>query len=352
MKKRNQVLSVLCAASMALALTACGSTGSDSSASGSDSSDSTTNVASTQDAAEPAASDGTVYNVGICQLVEHPALDLATQGFQDALTELLGDQVEFDLQNAQGEASSCSTITNAFVANNYDLILGNATAALQAAVASTADIPILGTSITDYATALEIDDWTGVTGTNVSGTSDLAPLDQQAECINELFPDATNVGILYCSAEPNSKYQSDVITGYLKDLGYTVTVYTFADSNDVASVTRNAAADSDVIYIPTDNTAASCTEAIADVVIPAGVPVFAGEEGICSGCGVATLSISYYDIGYAAGEMAYEILVNGADPASMEIQYAKEVVKEYNAKNADTLGVTIPDDYVAIETEE
>jgi putative ABC transport system substrate-binding protein len=349
MKKRNQVLSVLCAASMALALTACGSTGSDSSASGSDSSDSTTNVASTQDAAEPAASDGTVYNVGICQLVEHPALDLATQGFQDALTELLGDQVVFDLQNGQGDAPTCSTITNTFVANNYDLILANATAALQAAVASTGDIPILGTSITDYATALEIDDWTGVTGTNVSGTSDLAPLDQQAECLNELFPDATNVGILYCSAEPNSKYQSDVITGYLEGYGYTVTVYTFADSNDVASVAQSAADNSDVIYIPTDNTAASCTEAIANVVIPAGVPVFAGEEGICSGCGVATLSISYYDIGYAAGQMAYEILVNGADPASMEIQYAPQVVKEYNATNVETLGITIPDDYVAIE---
>jgi putative ABC transport system substrate-binding protein len=349
MKKRNQVLSVLCAASMALALTACGSTGSDSSASGSDSSDSTTNVASTQDAAEPAASDGTVYNVGICQLVEHPALDLATQGFQDALTELLGDQVVFDLQNGQGDAPTCSTITNTFVANNYDLILANATAALQAAVASTSDIPILGTSITDYATALEIDDWTGVTGTNVSGTSDLAPLDQQAECLNELFPDATNVGILYCSAEPNSKYQSDVITGYLEGYGYTVTVYTFADSNDVASVAQSAADNSDVIYIPTDNTAASCTEAIANVVIPAGVPVFAGEEGICSGCGVATLSISYYDIGYAAGQMAYEILVNGADPASMEIQYAPQVVKEYNATNVETLGITIPDDYVAIE---
>jgi putative ABC transport system substrate-binding protein len=338
---------------MALALTACGSTGSDSSASGSDSSDVATNdVASTQDAAaEPAASDGTVYNVGICQLVEHPALDLATQGFQDALTELLGDQVVFDLQNGQGDAPTCSTITNTFVANNYDLILANATAALQAAVASTGDIPILGTSITDYATALEIDDWTGVTGTNVSGTSDLAPLDQQAECLNELFPDATNVGILYCSAEPNSKYQSDVITGYLEDYGYTVTVYTFADSNDVASVASSAASSSDVIYIPTDNTAASCTEAIANVVIPAGVPVFAGEEGICSGCGVATLSISYYDIGYAAGQMAYEILVNGADPASMEIQYAPNVVKEYNAANVEALGITIPDDYVAIETE-
>jgi putative ABC transport system substrate-binding protein len=321
MKKRNQVLSVLCAASMALALTACGSSGS----------------------------SDTVYHVGICQLVEHAALDLATQGFQDALTEKLGDQVEFDLQNAQGDAATCSTITNTFVSNNYDLILGNATAALQAAVASTSDIPILGTSITDYGTALDIDDWTGVTGTNVSGTSDLAPLDQQAECIKELFPDATTVGILYCSAEPNSKYQSDVITGYLEDLGYTVSVYTFADSNDVASVAQSAADNSDVIYIPTDNTAASCTEAIANVVIPAGVPVFAGEEGICSGCGVATLSISYYSIGYAAGEMAYDILVNGADPATMEVQYATEVVKEYNATNAESLGITIPDDYVAIE---
>jgi putative ABC transport system substrate-binding protein len=188
-----------------------------------------------------------------------------------------------------------------------------------------------------------------VTGTNVSGTSDLAPLDQQAECLNELFPDATNVGILYCSAEPNSKYQSDVITGYLEGYGYTVTVYTFADSNDVASVAQSAADNSDVIYIPTDNTAASCTEAIANVVIPAKVPVFAGEEGICSGCGVATLSISYYDIGYAAGQMAYEILVNGADPATMEIQYAPQVVKEYNAANVEALGITIPDDYVAIE---
>jgi putative ABC transport system substrate-binding protein len=350
MKKRNKILSVLCAASMALALTACGSSGSDSAASGNDSSNSTTDVASTQEAAaEPAASDGTVYNIGICQLVEHPALDLATQGFQDALTDLLGDQVVFDLQNAQGDAPTCSTITNTFVANNYDLILANATAALQAAVASTSDIPILGTSITDYATALEIDDWSGVTGTNVSGTSDLAPLDQQAECLNELFPDATNVGILYCSAEPNSKYQADVITGYLEGYGYTVTVYTFADSNDVASVASSAASNSDVIYIPTDNTAASCTEAIANVVLPAGVPVFAGEEGICTGCGVATLSISYYDIGVAAGQMAYEILVNGADPSTMEIQYAPEVVKEYNAANVEALGITIPDDYVAIE---
>ena len=299
---------------------------------------------------EAAASDET-YLIGICQLVQHDALDAATEGFKDALVDLLGDAVEFDEQNASGDSATCVTICSTLVAEECDLILANATAALQAAAAATSEIPILGTSITDYATALEIDDWTGSTGTNVSGTADLAPLDQQAAVLNELFPDAETVAILYCSAEANSKYQADVITPYLEDYGYTVEVYTFADSNDVASVTASACESADVIYIPTDNTAASCTEAINNVALPAGVPIIAGEEGICSGCGVATLSISYYDIGYAAGEMAYEILVNGADVSTMEVQYAADVTKEYNAEIAETLGIEIPDDYVAIETE-
>ena len=320
---KKKLMSALLAAAMVVSLTACGGSNG--------------------------ASGDKTYNVGICQLVEHPALDAATQGFVDVLTEKLGDQVTFDTQNAQGDAPTCSTITNTFAANNYDLILANATPALLAAISSTSSIPILGTSVTDYATAMEIDEWTGVTGTNVSGTSDLAPLDQQAACIKELFPDAKNIGILYCSAEPNSKYQATVITEYLEKDGYTVTEYKFSDSNDVASVTQAAADANDVLYIPTDNTAASCTEAIANVVIPAKVPVFAGEEGICAGCGIATLSISYYDLGRATGDMAYEILVNGADPASMEIEFAPNVTKKYNAANAESLGITIPDDYEAIE---
>ena len=320
---KKKLMSALLAAAMVVSLTACGGSNG--------------------------ASGDKTYNVGICQLVEHPALDAATQGFVDVLTEKLGDQVTFDTQNAQGDAPTCSTITNTFAANNYDLILANATPALLAAISSTSSIPILGTSVTDYATAMEIDEWTGVTGTNVSGTSDLAPLDQQAACIKELFPDAKNIGILYCSAEPNSKYQATVITEYLEKDGYTVTEYKFSDSNDVASVTQAATDANDVLYIPTDNTAASCTEAIANVVIPAKVPVFAGEEGICAGCGIATLSISYYDLGRATGDMAYEILVNGADPASMEIEFAPNVTKKYNAANAKALGITIPDDYEAIE---
>ncbi|MER2144053.1 MAG: ABC transporter substrate-binding protein, partial [Eubacteriales bacterium] len=278
-----------------------------------------------------AIAEGT-YTVGVCQLVQHPALDAATQGFQDALTEKAGESVTFDVQNASGDSNTCSTIVNGFVADNVDLIMANATPALQAAVAATGDIPILGTSVTDYATALDIDDWTGATGINVSGTSDLAPLDEQAAMLNELFPDAKVVGLLYCSAEPNSKYQVDVITGYLTELGYECVEYTFADSNDVASVAQSACDGSDVIYIPTDNTAASCTEAIRNVVEPAQKPVIAGEEGICKGCGVATLSISYYDLGYATGEMAYEVLVNGADVATMNVAFAPNVTKEYNAE--------------------
>ena len=288
------------------------------------------------------------YTVGICQLVQHVALDAATQGFQDALTEKLGDGVAFDVQNASGDSNTCSTIVNTFVSDGVDLIMANATPALQAAVAATGDIPILGTSVTDYATALDIDGWTGATGVNVSGTSDLAPLDEQAAMLNELFPDAKTVGLLYCSAEPNSKYQVDVITGYLTELGYECTEYTFADSNDVASVAQSACDGCDVIYIPTDNTAASCTEAIRNVVEPAGKPVIAGEEGLCKGCGVATLSISYYDLGYATGEMAYEVLVNGADISTMDVRFAPNVTKEYNAELAGLLGVTIPGDYVAI----
>ena len=289
------------------------------------------------------------YRVGICQLVQHVALDAATQGFQDALTEKLGDKVTFDVQNASGDSNTCSTIVNNFVSDDVNLIMANATPALQAAVAATGEIPILGTSVTDYATALNIDNWSGASGMNVSGTSDLAPLEQQAEMLHELFPDAGKVGLLYCSAEPNSKYQVNMITGYLTALGYECEEYTFADSNDVSSVVQNACDGSDVLYIPTDNTAASCTEAIRNVVEPALKPVIAGEEGICAGCGVATLSISYYDLGYTTGEMAYEVLVNGADISTMEVRFAPQVTKEYNAELCALLGIQIPDDYVAIQ---
>ena len=288
------------------------------------------------------------YKVGICQLVQHPALDAATQGFQDALTKQLGDKVEFDVQNASGEPTNCTTIINGFVSSKVDLIMANATPALQAAASATDTIPILGTSVTDYASALELDNWNGTVGGNISGTSDLAPLDGQAAMIQELFPDAKTVGILYCSSEANSQYQVDVITGYLTEMGFTVTPYSFTDTNDVASVTQKAC-DSAVIYIPTDNTAASNTEAIANVVLPAKVPVVAGEAGICQGCGVATLSISYYDLGYATGLMAAKVLTGEAKISEMPVQYAPEFTKQYNEANCAALGVTVPADYSPLE---
>nr|WP_130848094.1 ABC transporter substrate-binding protein [Intestinimonas timonensis] len=330
----SKVTSLAAASAMVLSLAACGGTSGTSSTPAPDSSTPAVGTAS--------------YTVGICQQMTHEALDAATQGFKDALNELLPGQVTFEEQDAGGEYANCGTIMDGFVSEGVDLILANATYPLQAAASATADIPILGTSVTDYATALSIDNWTGTVGGNISGTSDLAPLDQQAAMLQELFPDATNVGLLYCSGEPNSVYQVETIQGYLEDMGYTCAQYAFTDVNDLSSVAQTACDNSDVIYIPTDNTAAANTETIANVVIPAGVPVIAGESGICSGCGVATLSISYYDIGYKTGEMAAQILTGEADISTMPVEYAPNVTKMYNAANCEALGLTMPADYEPI----
>ena len=290
------------------------------------------------------------YTIGVCQLVEHPALDAATQGFIDAVNENLGaENVKVDVKLAQGESNNCTTIINNFVSSNVDLIMANATAALQAAVSGTDTIPILGTSITEYGVALKLDDFNGTVGGNVSGTSDLAPLDGQAAMIQEVFPDAKKVALVYCSGEPNSQYQIDVMTEELTSLGYECTPYSFADSNDIATVVTSAVSNADLIYIPTDNTAANNTGIIDNICRPAKVPVVAGEEGICSGCGTVTLSISDYDIGYQTGVMAAEILAEGADISTMPISYAPEVTKKYNAEICEELGITVPDGYTAIE---
>ena len=299
--------------------------------------------------AASAMAEGKTYTVGICQLVTHDALDAATQGFMDALTEELGDAVTFDVQNAAGDSNTCSTIANAFVASNVDLILANATPALQAATAATADIPILGTSVTEYGVALDIEGFTGVVGGNVSGTSDLAPLDQQAAMIKELFPEAKNVGLVYCSAEANSQYQVDTVKAALETLGYACTLYPFADSNDAAAVIQSAADASDVIYVPTDNTVAANTGIVDNICQPAGIPVIAGEEGIAKGCGVATLSISYYDLGVTTGKMAAKILTGEADISTMPVAYAENFTPKYNPVICEALGLTMPENYVAID---
>ena len=343
----KKILAMILAAMMLLALAACGTTADETSAPPSD--DAAVSDAPAEESEAPSEPAEAQYLVGICQQMTHDALDSATQGFKDALTDILGEgAVEYSEGNAGGEQPNCVTIIDGLVSENVDLILANATWPLQAAYSATSEIPVLGTSVTDYATALNIDDWTGTVGGNISGTSDLAPLDQQAAMIQELFPDAKNVGLLYCSGEPNSVYQIETIRGYLEDMGYTCEAYAFTDVNDLSSVTQTACDNSDVIYIPTDNTAAGNTETIANVVLAAGVPVVAGESGICSGCGVATLSIDYYELGQITGEMAVQILTGEADVSEMAIGYDETVTKMYNPANCEALGITVPEGYEPI----
>ena len=333
---KKKLLAALLAGVMAVGLTACGGN--------------TSTDTSTSDGEANGDSAAGSYTVGVCQLVQHAALDAATQGFQDKLTELIeadGGTVTFDVKNASGESANCASIINGFVSSGVDLILANATASLQAAQAGTTDIPILGTAVTDYGTALGIDDWTGTTGTNISGTADLAPLDQQAAMLNELFPDAKTVGLLYCSAEPNSQYQVDVVQAELEKLGYTCTQYPFSDTNDMASVTQNAADHSEILYVPTDNTVAN-NAGIVDNICHGKLPVFTGEEGICAGCGVATLSISYYDLGVATGKMAVKILTGESNVSEMPIEYAPQFTKKFNEAICADLGLTPPDGYEVI----
>ena len=332
---KKKILAIILAAAMLLTLAACASTAAPSENQGT----------SAETPASGETAEGKTYVVGICQLAQHVALDAATQGFKDALVEELGDAVTFEEQNASGDIPTCSTICTGFAASNVDLILANATPALQAAVSATQTIPILGTAVTEYGVALGIDNFSGTVGGNISGTSDLAPLDQQAAMITELFPDAKNVGIIYCSGEPNSVYQADVVKAALEKAGCTVTIYTFADTNDVVSVTGTASDANDVLYVPTDNTAASCAEAIKGA---ATKPIVAGEEGICKGCGVATLSIDYYELGRTTGEMAVKILKGEADISTMAIEYYPNPVKKYNPEMASLYNLTIPSDYAAI----
>ena len=321
---KKKLLSAALAATMALTLAACGGEG--------------------QSADDP---DG--YTIGICEQMEHVSLSEATQGFMDGLTELLGaDKVVFREQNAGGEQTNCTTIMNGFLAEGVDLILANATWPLQAAASATADTPILGTSVTDYAVALGLDEFDGTVGGNISGTSDLVDLEAQAAIISELFPDAGTVGLLYCSGEPNSVYQIETVRGYLEPLGYACEIFAFTDVNDLASVTQAACDASDVIYIPTDNTVATNVESVANVVLPAGVPVVGGDPGICSGCGVATIATDYYELGRLTAEMAAQVLNGEADIASMPVQYGA-MEKIYDPENCELLGISIPEGYNPVE---
>lgn len=288
------------------------------------------------------------YTVGVCQLVVHEALDAATLGFSDALKDALGDNVTIVTQYAAGDPANCSVICGQFVGDEVDLIMANATPALQAAQSATNTIPILGTSITDYGDALGIPDFDGTTHTNISGTSDRVLESEQVKILHELFPDAKKVGILYCSSEANSKVQAEAFRYAAEALGYEVSDYKFADSNDVAQVAQSACDECDVLYIPTDNTAASNAELINNVALNAKTPIVAGEEGICRACGVATLTISYYELGYVTGQMAAEVLAGGSDISSMPIAYAP-FARKYNPALCEQYGLAVSDAYTPLD---
>jgi len=293
------------------------------------------------------ADDGKI-TVGICQIEPHPALDAATKGFKDVLKAEFGDKIEFVEGNAAGDSNTLNSIITDFVSKKVDLILANATPVLQTASAATTVIPILGTSVTEYGVALNIENFSGTVGGNISGTSDLADLDKQAQMIIDWFPEAKKIGLLYCASEANSKYQVDSVKAFLEGKGLTATLYSFSGSSDMAAVTEKAAAESDVIYVPTDNTIANGTGVVDGICRAKKVPIIAGEEGICSGCGVATLSISYEELGKTTGQMAIKVLKGEAKIGEMAIQYDPNPVYKYNKEICDELNLTPPEGYVAI----
>ncbi len=326
----KKILATVLAVFLLVSMTACGDAGSTS-----------------------APADGK-YTIGICQFMPHTALDKATEGFKAAVEAGLGkDNVTFDEQNAAGEASNCSTIVNGLVFANVDLIMANATPAVAAAYNATETIPILGTSVTEYGVALGIDNFSGTVGANVSGTSDLADLALQAQMVAQWVPTAKNVGLLYCSAEANSKYQVNEVQKVLEAQGLTCKQFAFADTSDLMSVTQEAVEFADVIYVPTDNTVANNATAIDSICRPAKVPIIAGEAATCGGCGIATISIDYYDLGYKTGEMAVQILKEGADITKMPIEYtpADKVSYLYNEEICKDLGITPLDGYDKLPTE-
>lgn len=323
--KLKKTLAAAAAALMTLtALSGCGNTAAGT-ASGSDSGEKT-------------------FTIGICQLAEHPALDAATKGFQDVLTEKLGDKVTFDVQNAQGEQTNCTTIINKFVTSNVDLIMGNATNAVKAAREATSTIPVIGTSVTDYVTSGLVAD-NNAPGGNVTGASDNNPVTVQVELMKQLCPEAKTIGIVYCSGEENSAIQADEAKTAFEAAGFTVKTYTVADSNEIQPVVTKACGEVDAFYEPTDNLIASNTTTMANITTAAGKPVICAEESLCDNGFLATYSVSYEELGRQAGLMAYDILVNGKSPATTPIFFfdSSNLKLVINEQNATELGITIPD---------
>lgn len=293
----------------------------------------------------PSNPDEKVFQIGIVQLVEHNALDEATRGFKEFLTEKLGDKVQFNVQNAQGEQTNCTTIVNQFVSSKVDLIMANATNAVKAAREATSDIPIVGTSVTDYVFSGLVAS-NEAPGANVTGASDMNPVNVQVQLMKTLCPEVKTVGIVINSGEENSAIQAEEAKTAFEAEGFAVKIYSVADTNEIQTVVTAACNEVDAFYEPTDNLIAANVPTMSNITTAAGKPVICGEGGMCESGFLATYAISYYELGRAAGEQAFNILVNGADPATTPIFFfdVSQLTLVVNEQNAAELGITIPEE--------
>jgi putative ABC transport system substrate-binding protein len=293
----------------------------------------------------PSNPDEKVFQIGIVQLAEHPALDEATRGFKEFLTEKLGDKVQFNVQNAQGEQTNCTTIVNQFVSSKVDLIMANATNAVKAAREATSDIPVVGTSVTDYVSSGLVAS-NEAPGANVTGASDMNPVNVQVQLMKTLCPEVKTVGIVINSGEENSAIQAEEAKTAFEAEGFAVKIYSVADTNEIQTVVTAACNEVDAFYEPTDNLIAANVPTMSNITTAAGKPVICGEGGMCDSGFLATYAISYYELGRAAGEQAYNILVNGADPATTPIFFfdVSNLSLVINEENAAELGITIPEE--------
>ena len=344
----KKILATGLALSLALSLTACMGGTTSSGSAGSASSGGASASASTGSASS--GGNGT-YTIGICQQMQHVSLDEATKGFEDALTELLGEgNVEFDYQNAGGEQANCTSIVSKFVTDNVDLIMANATTAVQCAKEATTEIPVVGTSVTDYVSTGIVDS-AEAPGANVTGYSDLSDANNHVELIQQLLPEAETVAILYSTGEENSRILAGSAAAAFEAAGLTAESYTANDSNDISAVVTEACTQSDVIYVPTDNLMAANMELVKNVALNQKVPVVSCFTADENDGALLSISISYYTMGRLAGEMAYEILTEGADPAAMPIgvMSVEDMDVTINQSVAEELGITVPEamqDYV------
>ena len=330
----KKILSLMLASILvAASLTACGGQSTDKSTTNADS---TTQNSETQ-STEGTDSQGTNYTVGICQLMVHESLDKATQGFMDALSETVeaaGNTVEFDTQVA-GEANLCTTVVNTFTAKQVDLIMANATPALLAAANATTTIPVLGTSVTDYS-----DTFAGNIPSNVSGTSDAVPFDEQAKMMIETLGLAAGdqVGVLYCTNESNSLIQYEAVKALFEAEGLVVKAYTFSETTELQAIATSMANECKAVYVPSDNTVAANDAIVGTICTEKNVPIYTSYGGaVC----YASLSIDYYELGVETGKMAAQVLMGEKSVSDIEVTTLTPSVV-YNEELCAQLGIEVP----------